>query len=223
MIGVERGGAMVLSVPRELAAELAVVSRALYGRGWMDGTAGNLSVRLDDDHALVTASGRSKGELAARDTVPVSIATGAPVATDALPPNGHPRSSAETSIHLALYRALPDCGAVVHAHPPYSTAVAARAAVDGVVRFARFEIIKGFGLADPSEVHVPVFTNWPHVPDIADDIAKRLADGADVPVLLIAHHGATAWGATLEQARNRLECLEALCRLELIVNRLEAR
>jgi ribulose-5-phosphate 4-epimerase/fuculose-1-phosphate aldolase len=32
--------------------------------------------------------------------------------------------------------------------------------------------------------------------------------------LLLAAHGAFAWGRDLEQARNRLECLEMLCRLQ---------
>ena len=56
------------------------------------------------------------------------------------------------------------------------------------------------------------------MPRIAADIAEYYAVvGRGQPtVLLIAHHGATGWGPTLEIARNRLECLEALCRLSLM-------
>ncbi|HEX4812771.1 MAG TPA: methylthioribulose 1-phosphate dehydratase, partial [Nonomuraea sp.] len=193
-------------------------------RGWMEGTAGNLSTRVDGDRALITASGLSKGELTPDDVVLVDAATGRPV-----DPDGR-RPSAETCIHAALYRVFPDCGAVVHAHCPYATAVSATAARAGSwsVRFAGFEIIKGFGLADPGQVTVPVFRNWADVPRIADDVARHYArpgarpdarPGADpAPVFLIEHHGATAWGPTLEIARNRLECLEALCRLHLLTS-----
>jgi S-methyl-5-thioribose-1-phosphate isomerase/methylthioribulose-1-phosphate dehydratase len=195
--------------PQRPAGQLAEVARGLYQRGWLDGTAGNLSVRLGEQ-ALITASGRSKGELTAADVVLVEAETGERISG--------PKPSAETSIHAAIYRAFPDCGAVVHAHPPYATAVAAKAMAAGqdTVRFTDFEIIKGFGVADPSELAVPVFTNWSDVTRIADEVGKRL-DGS-VPVLLIGHHGVTAWGPTLEIARNRVECIEALCRLHLLTN-----
>ncbi|GGM40056.1 methylthioribulose-1-phosphate dehydratase [Longimycelium tulufanense] len=196
------------------AGRLAELSRGLYHRGWMEGTAGNLSVRLGDDSALITASGRSKGELSAGDVVEVDISDSRPVH------EGAPRPSAETTIHTALYRLFPDCGAVVHAHPPYSTAVAAREASAGrsSITFSEFEIIKGIGSADPFRVQVPIFPNWPEVPRIADDVTAGLAPDAP-PVFLIAHHGATAWGPTPEVARNRLECLESLCQLHLLLNR----
>ena len=134
-----------------------------------------------------------------------------------------PKPSAETAIHAALYRVIPECRAVVHAHCPYATAVSARTALTGApgISFDDFEIIKGFGLADPREVTVPVFHNWLDVPRIAEDVLARYAarDSAVPPVFLLRHHGATAWGPTLEAARNRMECLEALCHLHLLVSR----
>ncbi|MFI6345783.1 methylthioribulose 1-phosphate dehydratase [Streptomyces sp. NPDC050560] len=195
-----------------LVSDLLSMSRALYRRGWLDGTSGNLSVRpaASPGTALVTASGRSKGELTGSDVVPVAVSTARP-----LRPGG-PRPSAETAVHVALYRSAPRCEAVIHAHAPYATAVASRAADRGedAVRFADFELIKGFGLDDPSFVTVPVFPNWREVARIGSDVEAHYgsAPGAP-PLLLIAHHGATVWGPTLEAARNRLECLEGICRL----------
>jgi methylthioribulose-1-phosphate dehydratase len=199
-------------------ADLAAAARGLYRRGWMDGTAGNLSVRCPGtgELALITASGRSKGELTPADVVLVRTADGT-----AVHPDG-PRPSAETCIHAALYREVPGCAAVVHAHPPYATVVAARAARAGAdsVRFAGWELIKGLGVADPSEVAVPVFANHPDVARIGADVARRLAGGPagdrTPPALLVGQHGATAWGPDLATARNRLECLEALCQLHLL-------
>jgi methylthioribulose-1-phosphate dehydratase len=195
------------------AQALATVARGLYHRGWLDGTAGNLSIRLDEEHALITASGRSKGELTAADTVLVRVAD----ATAVRP--GAARPSAETSIHAAIYRCT-DAGAVVHAHPPYATVVSARAAREAAtaVGFRDFEIIKGFGVPRPDAVAVPLFENWPDVARIAADVADRLStvDADRPPALLIGYHGVTAWAPDLAAARDRVECLEALCRLHLL-------
>ncbi|GAA2577504.1 methylthioribulose 1-phosphate dehydratase [Dactylosporangium fulvum] len=205
------------------AAGLAQTARDLYRRGWMDGTAGNLSARLAEPAhaALITASGRSKGSLTAQDMVAVDAVTGQP-----LEPGGPP-PSAETSIHAAVYRTVPGCGAVVHAHPPHATAVAVLAARDDrdAVRFTDLEVIKGLAVPDPTAISVPVFTNWLDVRVIGSDVAAYLTtNGSGIPpVLLIAFHGATAWGPTLDVARNRLECLEALCQLSLLTGQYPAR
>ncbi|SUE30084.1 aldolase [Nocardia farcinica] len=183
------------------------VAAQLYGRGWLDGTAGNLSVRLDADRALVTASGRSKGALTAADLITVDLTTGAALDAGARP-------SAETSIHAALYRAVPGCGAVVHAHPPAATTAATLLAAAGTVVFDDFEIVKGFGPRPAGPFTVPVLTNHAEVPRIAADLAARLTPDA-VPAALIDRHGATTWGPDLETARNRMECLEMLCALQL--------
>ncbi|MDQ2958635.1 MAG: methylthioribulose 1-phosphate dehydratase [Actinomycetota bacterium] len=195
-----------------LASAVAELSGQLYRRGWMEGTAGNISVRTGET-ALITASGLSKGSLTADDLVEIEAGTGRPLSADA------PQPSAETSIHAALYRTVAGCGAVVHAHPPYATiaAGAAFSAGSSSIRFTDYEIIKGLGQQSGS-VEVPIFANPAKVSLIADAIADHLTEaGPDVvPVLLIAHHGATAWGPTLESARNRLECLEMLCQLDLL-------
>lgn len=198
-----------------LVGDLLSVSRALYQRGWMEGTSGNLSVRpaAAPETALVTASGQSKGELKKRDVVPVEVSTARP-----LRPHGPP-PSAETSIHMALYRSASGCGAVIHAHPPFATAVASMAADlgDDAVRMADFELLKGLGLADPSSVTVPVFPNWRDVERIGSDVESYYGSAPDAPpLLLIAHHGATVWGPTLQTARNRLECLEGICQLLIL-------
>ncbi|MGX7828002.1 methylthioribulose 1-phosphate dehydratase [Actinokineospora sp. 24-640] len=192
---------------------LAAMSAQLYARGWMEGTAGNISVRLPDPGtALITASGLSKGALTAEDVVAVGIAD-----ARALSPHS-PRPSAETCIHTALYRLFPDAGAVVHAHPFHTTLMASLAARagDDEVRFTDFEIIKGLGTADPAKVAVPLFANHADVPRIAADVTARLGQDSP-PALLIGWHGATTWGPTLEVARNRMECLETLCALQLAI------
>ncbi|WP_280353030.1 S-methyl-5-thioribose-1-phosphate isomerase [Nocardia abscessus] len=194
---------------RSHAAAIADVARELYRRGWMPGTAGNISVRTGAT-AVVTGSGLSKGELTERDMVTVRVADSAPVADHGRKP------SAETTIHTAVYRSRP-AQAVVHIHPPFATALATRSAAPGALgtlRITDYELIKGLGGGDPAVAEIPVFPNWPEVPRIGADIERYLLDHPDaLPVLVIAGHGTTAWGENLAQARDRAECLEALCEL----------
>ena len=96
----------------ESKVRLAMVEagRSLDLRGWVMGTSGNLSARLDDGTVLITASGKHKGRLTLDDFVAVGRA-------------GETRKpSAELTIHEVVYRATPDVRAVVHAHSVASTA-----------------------------------------------------------------------------------------------------
>ncbi|MEV0603325.1 S-methyl-5-thioribose-1-phosphate isomerase [Streptomyces sp. NPDC050315] len=200
---------------QRLAADLARFSRDLYERGWMPGTSGNLSVRLPGpgNHALITASGRDKGELTPRDMLRVDAETGERTEPTDL------RPSAETAIHTAVYRTT-DARAVIHVHSPYATAVASLygdTSGTASVPLERYELLKGLGLADPSRTALPVFANWPDVPRIAAEVAAHLGRTEQpAPGLLITDHGVTVWGSDLSQARNRLECLESICQLMLL-------
>ncbi|WP_107660868.1 S-methyl-5-thioribose-1-phosphate isomerase [Nocardia suismassiliense] len=203
------------TLPGKTIADLA---RGLYQRGWMPGTAGNISVRTGET-AVITGSGLSKGELTEHDMVTVRIADSAPVAGSSRKP------SAETTIHTAAYRATA-AQAVVHIHPPYATALATRAGgTDEVtlLRITDYELIKGLGGSDPAVIDIPVFPNWPDVPRIGADIERYLAEHpAAPPILFITGHGITAWGDNLSQARDRAECLEALCELVARTGRRQA-
>lgn len=189
------------SAKTPVGQRIADVARRLYTRGWMPGTAGNISVRTGDT-AVITGSGLSKGELSADDVVTVTIA-------DAQSVSGTCRPSAETAIHTAIYRAT-GAQAVVHVHPPHATAQSVGA--PDALRFSGYELIKGLGTSHTIEI--PVFINHADAARIGAEVQQYLAGHPDAaPVLLIAGHGITAWGADLAQARDRAECLEALCEL----------
>ncbi|MBT2210160.1 methylthioribulose 1-phosphate dehydratase [Actinomadura sp. NEAU-AAG7] len=207
------------TVPATLREHVAHMCRQLYGRGWMEGTSGNISVR-SGDAVLISASGCAKGTVDRRDTVLVNAGDGSRLTGETR------RPSAETAVHLAFYREYEDCGAVIHAHAPYSTALASlprfhRAGQDVAhVEFVDMELAKGLGLDDPSHVRVPVFVNWPEVRRIAADVGAflRASPPRATAGLLIERHGVTTWGRDLDHARNRLECVEALSRLSLLMN-----
>jgi methylthioribose-1-phosphate isomerase len=189
---------------------IADIARSLYSRGWMPGAAGNISVRTGGN-AAITGSGLPKGELSAPDVVTVSI-------TDSQLVSGARRPSAETTIHTAVYRAT-SAGAVVHVHPPHATALSIDA--PAALRFSGYELIKGLGTTTGT-VDVPVFANHATVSAIGADIERYLIQHPDAaPVLLIAGHGITVWGASLAVARDRAECFEAMCELVTLTGRRE--
>ena len=192
-----------------VAHQIADIARSLYSRGWMPGTAGNISVRTGET-AAITGSGLSKGELTADDVVTVTVA-------DSQQVSGSRRPSAETAIHTAIYRAT-NADAVVHVHAPHATAQTIGASQ--AVTFSGYELIKGLGTTET--ISVPVFVNHSDVWRIGADIEHYLAGRPDAPpVLFIAGHGITAWGVDLAQARDRVECLEAMCELATLTGRRE--
>jgi methylthioribose-1-phosphate isomerase len=189
--------------------QIADIARSLYARGWMPGTAGNISVRTGQT-AVITGSGLSKGELTGADMVTVAVA-------DSQPVSGSRRPSAETAIHTAIYRAT-NADAVVHVHAPHATAQTVSGST--ALTFTGYELIKGLGTS--GTISIPVFTNHVDVAGIGEDIEQHLKQHPEAPpVLFIAGHGITAWGADLAQARDRIECLEAMCELATLTGRRE--
>lgn len=185
--------------PGKLLRHLA---RQLYRRGWMDGTAGNLSLRRGEN-LFITASGRPKGTLTPEEilSLPLRHAYGEAFSSGLRP-------SAELSIHLAIYRLFPETEAVLHVH---TVEAALASAMDrNELSLPPLEVLKGLGVADPGQCPLlPVFDNDSKVPEIARKIEERLRDPIySLPGLLIRHHGTTAWGKSLDEAIRHLELLE---------------
>lgn len=197
----------------DLRQRTAALAARYHSAGWMLGTAGNLSARFvasdGTRRAVVTASGCDKGRLGEEDFVEVDedgtlIAAG---------PNR--RASAETSIHVAIYQSLPSVAAVHHVHTVASTlARPLGGRVPGEIRFRDLEMIKGWGLWEPGcEACLPVFPNHPEVSDIARDLRAWLLVPRPVPAMLIAGHGLTAWGESLDVTLRHVEITEFMCRV----------
>lgn len=103
-----------MSEEPELRSELTAMGRLLHARGLAHGTAGNLSVKLDDGSILITPTNSSLGELDASRISRVSP-TGDLLSGD--------KPSKEYFFHLALFKARPQAQAIVHLHSTYSVAV----------------------------------------------------------------------------------------------------
>lgn len=102
----------------ELKLRKAIVAsaRAMNASGLNQGTSGNISARRRD-RLLITPSATPYEEM-----TPDSIAS-MPLDADDGRYEGPFKPSTEWRFHLAILRARPDVGAVVHAHSPYATAL----------------------------------------------------------------------------------------------------
>jgi methylthioribulose-1-phosphate dehydratase len=189
--------------PRQV---LAAAARLFYDRGWMMGTAGNLSLRLADGTFWITASGKLKGRLEPEDFL--RVAPGGEILEQGRPAD---RPSAETSIHDAIYRLFPEARACFHVHSIAGN-VAARLADGEALRLPPLEMLKGLGVWDEGpEIELPVFRNHAHVPRIAEELSARFAaDPPRVPGFLIRDHGLTTWGPDADAAQNHVELFEYL-------------
>jgi methylthioribulose-1-phosphate dehydratase len=193
--------AIALHDPRTL---LAAHARSFYERGWMWGTAGNLSARLPDGSFWITASGCSKGELTSNQFVQMSLE--GELLTQ---PTPTAKPSAETSIHQAVYRLFPEVTACYHVHS-VSANLVSRFTTAEHIQLPTIEMIKGLGVwdADPI-VNLVLFPNHLQVPQISAEILARFElEFPQIPAFLIRGHGITAWGNSLEEARNRIEVME---------------
>lgn len=195
--------------PRRALAEIA---RDFHARGWMPGTAGNLSVRdatAADDAFWITASAKPKGHLDADDFLLIDVAGGEVRERRA----AGAKPSAETAIHRVIYRLFPAARACLHVHTIDACIAGERCAADATeLALPPLEIIKGFDIWEQSpRVALPLFPNLLAVPEIAAAIEARFrAAPPPLTALLIRGHGATVWGANLQQAYDRVECLEFL-------------
>ena len=194
-------------------AALVEIARDFHARGWMAGTAGNLSAREDDDHFWITASGKPKGRLDELDFLLVRVQDGE-IIERARPDN---KPSAETAIHRVLYELFPNARACLHGHSVEACLAADRAKPKAKsLRLAPIEMIKGFDVWEQNpKVDLPLFENILDVSRIAEDIRKRFRQTAPaVTALMIRSHGPTVWGASLQEAYNRFEILEFILRYQ---------
>ena len=189
----------------ELRREMIRVGRLMWERGYVAATDGNLSVRMGANRLLVTASGVSKGFLSDEDLIIIGL-DGEPVSSYR---GRDSRPSTEMAMHLEVYRQRPDVKAVVHAHPPLSTAFS----IAGVslARCVIPEVIVTLGGIPTAEYATPGTAEVP---------GSIQAAIRDYDALILAHHGSLTVGDTLWEAYLRLEKVEHTAEITLAAQQL---
>ena len=160
------------------------VGRDLYATGLVSSHGGNLSVRRGEG-LLVTTHGSRLGHLSQADLVEVT-----PDALSAGGPAAEP--SVDLALHRAIYAAVPQARAVVHAHARHAIALSL---VSNEIRPRDAEGRHYLAL-------VPVVSG-------DGDVAVALAGALQQhQIAVVAGHGSYAWGKDLWQALQWTSILE---------------
>src|SRR4029450_2135969 len=168
--------------------EIVRIGRLMYERSYVVSSDGNISARLDDGRVVATPTMTCKGRMT-EESLAITDMSGKPL-TDQRP-------SSELAMHLLIYRERSDVKAVCHAHPPHGTAFAvAGLAIDQPILS---EVSRTLGCVPLAEYGTPST-------DELSDAMRPLVKHHNA--LLMANHGAVAYGADLWQAFDRLETLE---------------
>jgi methylthioribulose-1-phosphate dehydratase len=192
----------------EAATAIVAAGCFLDSRGWAPATAGNYSVRLDDGHIAITASGLDKGNLTERDILKVGF-DGRPI--------GNGRPSAETLLHIQIYRDVVGVDAVLHTHSVNATVLGMAHPSDTEIVLAGYELLKAFPGFDTHDgkARIPLFENTQDMPKLAAEVSMRLRREPGAPGYLIRGHGLYTWGRDMTSARRHVEALEFLFACEL--------
>ena len=185
----------------ELRRELVRFGKWLYRLGFMPGTSGNLSVRLDRERLLVTPTGASKYLLRSSDMVIVDL--------EGRHLDGSRKATSELGMHLAVYRQREDVAAVIHAHPPVATAFACSGkALDEMLCQEAAMTLGPVPLASYATTGTE---------EVAASLEPLIADHQ---AILMANHGAVSYGATLLDAFLKMETVEHLAVIRLATHQL---
>jgi methylthioribulose-1-phosphate dehydratase len=198
------------------ADAIADAARQLAALGWTPATSSNFSMRVDDEHAAITISGRDKGHLG-RDDIMLIDLHGHAVGTTARP-------SAETALHTQVYRRWPEMTAVLHTHSRTQRVASRLYAARGTIQLQGWELqkaISGYTSHD-SVLEIPVFPNTQHMPDLVAQVDAWLDAGKPLHAYLIDGHGIYTWGRDMAEARRHLEALEFLLECEMDLRRLSS-
>jgi methylthioribulose-1-phosphate dehydratase len=189
----------------EISENLAATAKALYARGWLLGTSGNLSAVVQHEPLLLamSPSGVDKGELRAEQILLVD--------EHAQVTNGVAKPSDETLLHLELVKQR-RASSVLHTHSIWNTILSDLFADQGGFAIEGYEMLKG--LADvKTHEHcewLPIIGNSQDMRELAVTISSVLNDQPKVHGFLLHKHGLYSWGNSLREARRHIEILEFL-------------
>jgi L-fuculose-phosphate aldolase len=178
-----------------LLQDLLDACRRLHAGGLLAASDGNLSVRLPNGLIVMTPSGVPKVKLKVGDLAYLNL--------DGEIISGNP--SSERAMHLAIYRAVPQAKAIIHAHPP--TAIA--------WTLARPELKEL-----PSDGLPEVILAAGRIPIVPMAIPGTEAMGTSLlpflpehRLMILARHGGLCWGKHMDEAAGGIERLEQVAEI----------
>jgi len=181
-----------------LKAEVAQAGRRMLNKGLVSGTAGNISVRVPGGERMVITPSQMGYDLIGVDDI-VTLDFERNVL------EGERRPSTEAGMHIGVYKARPDVGAVVHTHSVYASAVASvRKAIPPFLD--EMVLVLGGGI-EVAEYGMPGSEELAH--NAVAALGKKNA-------VLLANHGPLCCGKDLESALGNAELVERVAKIFIL-------
>jgi len=168
---------------------LLSTARDLLAAGLVEGTSGNLSMRLPDGNVLMTPTSIAYPTMTPEDLVVLDL-SGEVV-------EGTRKPTTEKALHLACLEAHSDIASVVHCHAKYATMFA-------VTRQPIPCVIEEFDIYIGGEVPVAAY-QLTGSEELARELVPHLAERSAV---LMANHGLLTIGRDPEQAASIAQLVE---------------
>jgi methylthioribulose-1-phosphate dehydratase len=194
---------------KQAARDIIAAGQRLDTKGLAPATAGNYSVRLDDGNIAITVSGHHKGRMDESGIMLID-ADGKPLENK--------KPSAETLLHVFLYKRYSHVNAILHVHSVPGVALTRFLPRNDNLALEGYELLKAFpGITThETKIDLPIFNNSQDMEKLAPEVDARLND--KTPAYLIRDHGIYAWGRDMEEAERVTEALEHLlsCEIEMM-------
>lgn len=169
-------------------------AKKMLADGLVEGTAGNISGRIDADHVCLTPSSVPYETMTLDDLVVVTL--------DGEVVEGHRSPTTEKDLHLSVLRAYGELGAVIHTHAVYATMFAlAHEPIPAVIE----EVVVYLGGEVPCCDYKGTGTR-----ELGDEVAAKLADRG---AALVANHGLVTCGPNPDKALHNAALAERTAKI----------
>ena len=189
--------------PAELLAE---AGQEFYRRGWVLGTSGKFSTLLARKplRICVTASGMEKGKL--DETNFLELDDNAEIL------QGFGKPSAETLLHLTIYRFIPKARSILHTHSVWGTILSDHFFEQGAIEIEGYEMLKGLsGVKTHEHIEiVPIVENSQDYVALSHVIENVLRENKGIHGVYLRRHGLYTWGDNVAEAKRHVEIFEFL-------------
>ena len=166
------------------------IGKQIYDKKLSTGMSGNISFR-ENNKIFITASGTCLGDLKESDIITLDLEGNVSESSKKTP-------SSEKMMHIEIYKKRPDINSIIHAHPPYSTALAVSGETNLPAILAEPVVMFGTGISI-------VKYETPSSLELAQEVAKYFEKNDAV---FMANHGAAVCGKDLKETFYKLETLE---------------
>ena len=191
----EKPSAIVSDEEKKIAQAIKDAGVKMLDENLVQGTWGNIAVKLDEKTMLATPS--------ALDYIMLEPSQMAKVDMETLEWTGSNKATSEKGLHALLLKGNPDVNATIHSHPFYGCILAAM----------------GKAMPVPEEYRDILGDEIPCAPAALPGTKKLIKNVCDnignAPACFLAHHGVIARGKDLEDAFRICRALEDACRAYL--------